>query len=257
MLFTLLGQLRGVGVLSPIYYFLYYCFTPIEKFKASDMRLGRRNYAVVLLPAMVLTYYIPLFAMLEWPNLPGRQSWLFVWQMFPIWVSLASWFLSGFIFDTTSSDRFSPNRDLAIIRYTIGSLAGLSSGVWLWTLVNAATYDNVLGFFVPQSLPIHTNNYVDFAREFLKIDQISLFGNTFLWLAYLFWDMKHAGMVRTSWFSLTIYLLSSLLVLGPGATAGLGWLWRENVLATTRHKDALTEATAAKHDARHQGKEAE
>ncbi|KAK3307212.1 uncharacterized protein B0T15DRAFT_167512 [Chaetomium strumarium] len=34
--------------------------------------------------------------------------------------------------------------------------------------------------------------------------------------------------------------LVSVLAVGPGATLGLGWLWREHILASRRHKDALT-----------------
>jgi len=206
---------------------------------------------------MILVYYIPAFAMFEWPTLPGRQAWLFFWQMFPVWISLTTWFLTALIPDTTFSDRFNPNRDLSIIRYTIGSLAAISSAVWIWTLTESAKQHNILTIFTPQSLPIHTTNYIDFTREFLRIDQISLFANTFLWLAYLFWDMKHAGMVQTSWFALTVYFASSLLVLGPGTTAGLGWLWRENTLATTRHKDAITESSVVQHPVKHPDKEAQ
>jgi hypothetical protein len=73
-----------------------------------------------------------------------------------------------------------------------------------------------------------------------------MFGNTFLWLGYLFWDLKVAGMLQTRWFVLVLYLVTSTLVLGPGATAGLGWLWREYVLANSRHKDAITEASVGR-----------
>jgi hypothetical protein len=239
----LLGQLMGIGVVSPVYYFLSYVYTPIEKFSASDMRLGRRNYALTLLPTVLLLYYAPVYAMLEWPTLPGRESWLFFWQMYPVWISLATALLSMFIPDTTLRDRYVPNRDLPIIRYTIGVLATISSIVWIWTAMSSPNLHSFLNLFWPKNLPIHAIDFVSFTREFLKFDEISLFGNTFLWLGYFFWDMKHAGMVRTSWFTLVLYLVTSVVVIGPGATAGLGWLWRENVLATKRHKNAITEET--------------
>jgi hypothetical protein len=249
-LFTSLGQLLGIGVVSPIYYFLYYVFTPIENFKASDMRLGRMNYALAILPALLLTYYIPAFAMMDSPTLAVRDSWLFFWQLFPFWTLFATTLMSIFVHDSTVSDRFNaPNRDLPVIRYTIGTLVALSSATWLWTCYNASDVPSFYRLFVPEILPSKSTDYVTFAREFLKLDELSLFGNTFLWLGYLFWDMKAAGMVKASWFKLIFYLLCTTCALGPGAAAGLGWLWREDILANTRHKDAVTVARIATQNA--------
>jgi hypothetical protein len=246
-LFTLLGQLLGIGVLSPLYYYLYYVYTPIEKFKASDMRLGCMNYALTVLPTMVLAYYIPAFAMLNWPSLSGREAWLFFWQMFPIWIAITTLVLSSFILDTTNSDKLhAPSRDMQVIKYTIGSLVMVSSAVWLWTFITSSSTLNFIDLFLPQIFPTKTTNLVDFTREFLKFDEVSLFGCTFLWLAYLFWDLKVAGMAKISWLMLTIRALCSILLIGPGGTAGLAWLWRENILASTRHKDAITEASLEK-----------
>jgi hypothetical protein len=237
-----LGQLRGIGIVSPIYYLLHYTFAPIENLKSSDMRLGRMNYALVLLPTLILTYYIPAYAMLYWPTLSGRESWLFLWQMFPVWIFLTTRLLSSFFQDTTVTDRFeSPNRDLPIIRYTIGTLVTVSSIVWGFTCIRAIFQIGLFGVFIPEILPGQTNNLAAFTREFFKFDEIFLFGNTFLWLGLLFWDLKYAGMLMTSWIQLLAYLIGSVLVLGPGATAGLGWLWRENILASKRHRDAIIE----------------
>lgn len=202
------------------------------------MRLGRRNFALALLPIMILTYYGPLYAMLEWNTNTGREAWLFVWQMFPIWVMLGGILSSFVVPDTTVSDRFNaPDSDLPIIRYTIGTLVTISSVSWSRTYMTSPY--NMLSIFMPETLPTNTKDFVSFTREFLRVDGISLFGHTFLWLGYLFWDLKHAGMVQAGWLKISLYFVCSLVAFGPGATAGLGWLWRENVLATTRHKDAI------------------
>jgi hypothetical protein len=217
------------------------------------MRLGRMNYALVVLPTLILTYYIPAFAMFDWPTISGREAWLFVWQMFPVWISITTTLLSWFIPDTTVSDRFeSPNRDLPVIRYTIGILSLISSAVWLWTCIAAFPQNKITGILIPRSLPGQTTNLVTFIREFLKFDEILLFANTFMWLGYLYWDMKYAGMLKTSWVRILVYLLTSVMLLGPGATAGAGWLWRENILASKRHKDAVTEKSLTEERGRSQ-----
>ena len=64
-------------------------------------------------------------------------------------------------------------------------------------------------------------------------------GASFLWLLYLFGNLKKAGMVGDSWLSIIIKGTVMLLLAGPGVTVGLGWLWRERILATMWHKDAL------------------
>jgi hypothetical protein len=40
--------------------------------------------------------------------------------------------------------------------------------------------------------------------------------------------------------------LASVVVLGPGATAGLGWLWREGVMFKRREKEVLLREVEAK-----------
>jgi hypothetical protein len=67
-----------------------------------------------------------------------------------------------------------------------------------------------------------------------------------VWLAFLFWDMQKAGMLKEGW--LRTVLMGCVLVplVGPGATLGIGWLFREQILATRRHKDALTPESVAR-----------
>ncbi|KAF4334071.1 FAD NAD(P)-binding domain protein [Fusarium beomiforme] len=244
-LFTLLGQIRGIGVISPLYYALHYISSPIENFKATDMRLTRMNNTLSILPAMILTYYIPFCGMMFSPTLLGRQSWLFVWQMFPIWIGIMTSILPNAFPSTTMSDRINaPKRDLPLIRFMIGSLVGLSACVWIWAW-STAPYGEP-GIFFPITLPLATSDLTAFMREFLKFDETFLFAATFIWLGCLFWDMKHAGMLQVSWLKIVIYATCTVVILGPGAAAGLGWLWREDIITNRRHKAAVTEATAAR-----------
>lgn len=83
-----------------------------------------------------------------------------------------------------------------------------------------------------------------FARSFLQWDQVFLVFNSFIWLAYMFWDLKHAGMIANGWLTIMAFGVAATIVLGPGAAIGLGWLWREETLAYKRHKDAVTSTWA-------------
>ncbi|KAF9766742.1 hypothetical protein IL306_000815 [Fusarium sp. DS 682] len=244
-LFTLLGQVRGIGVLSPLYYALHYVSSPIENFKATDMRLTKMNYTLSILPAMILTYYVPFYGMMFSPTPLGRQSWLFVWQMFPIWIAITTFILSNVFPNTMMHDRINaPKRDLPLMRLTIGTLVGFSACVWIWAW-STASYGGEAIFFA-FILPLATSDLTAFMREFLKFDETFLFAATFIWLGCLFWDMKHAGMLQVSWLKIAIYATCTIVMFGPGAAAGLGWLWREEIITNRRHKAAITEATATK-----------
>jgi hypothetical protein len=236
--------LLGIGVVCPIYYFLHYVTTPIEKFKMTDMRLTRLNYSKAILPVLVLVYYLPAYAMFQGPTLSAREKSLFFWQLSPIWISLTGLLVSSFIPNTVREDRMnSPKRDLGVMRYTIGGLALHSAIVWIG-LIWFGPY-SFYDLFVPSKAPIQSSELVPFIRDFLKVDEISLVSVSLLWLAYSFWDIKYAGMVQTSWTQIVLYGAASIAVVGPGATVGLGWLWREDIITNKRHKDALTPESVA------------
>lgn len=209
------------------------------------MRLTRMNYTLGVLPTMILAYYMPLYAMMFWPTLSGRESWLFFWQMCPIWIAITNFLLTYAFPNTIMHDRIkAPKCDLPVMRYTIGTFVTLSAAVWLWTCVTSPY--SLFNIFVPRAIPTRVSHLTAFSREFFKFDEGFLFTNTFLWLGYLFWDMKHAGMVQNSWLKILIYAISTILALGPGAALGLGWLWREDIVTNKRHKAAITEATAGR-----------
>lgn len=200
------------------------------------------NYTRGILPSIILTYYIPVYAMIFWTTLYGRQAWLFIWQMFPIWFAIMTFTLSRTFPDTMMHDRiYATKRDLPVIIFTISTLIGLSACFWIWAWFPAL--DGIATVFIPCALPTTSSDLTTFAREFLKFDEMFLFAATFIWLGYLFWDMKHAGMLRATWLRIVLYAVGTAVMIGPGAAAGAGWLWREDIITNKRHKSAITEAT--------------
>ena len=71
-------------------------------------------------------------------------------------------------------------------------------------------------------------------------NHILLSASTYLWLAYFSWDAKFAGMIKTGWVKMIAIMVLSTVVVGPGASAGIVWLWREWVITEKRHRAALT-----------------
>lgn len=60
-----------------------------------------------------------------------------------------------------------------------------------------------------------------------------------VWIGLCLWDLKAAGMVQRSWFALVLCSVCLMLAGGPGTMVGLMWLYREETLASSRHKMAV------------------
>jgi hypothetical protein len=231
-------QFFGVGVVMAVYCFIHYIQSPVENFRARDLRLTDMSYTVSVLPAMIVAHYIPLYcSFLPSIDPQTRHMWNWIWQPFPVYVSILQFVLKKTVMpDTVREDRIdNPSRDLPTIRYTIGTLCAISTATWRYTLYAAPFSWATL--FVPNIALDQTGD--EYIRMFLQFDQIFAIGACFLWLMYLYSDMKRAGMMEDSWISIVLKGAASLVVMGPGATVGLGWLYRERLLATKWHKDAL------------------
>ncbi|KAK3294210.1 uncharacterized protein B0H64DRAFT_418187 [Chaetomium fimeti] len=237
-IYIALGQLVGIGLAAPLYTFIHYVLSPIENFSALDQRLTRTRTTYAALPAVLLTYLLPFVLTLTWPDLPTRQALLYAWQLYPAWLSLAVWGIGRLLFkDEMETDKvYRTQRDLGVMRWYLGVLGVLAAGVWWWSWWGVGLAE----VFVPVGLPRSMGDFYGFAGQLLRWDEMFGLGSLLVWLAYLFWDLRAAGMLREGWLRVVGMGLVSVLVVGPGATIGMGWLFREHILATRRHKDALT-----------------
>jgi hypothetical protein len=194
-------------------------------------------YTRSIFPAMLLCFYAPLYLSYLSPSFSNRIIWNWVWQMFPVWVTFSQSLAAYTIIpDTINYDRIhATERDWPTIRFTIGSFVALSAATWIYTLSHSPF--SLCELFVPRLEIPHT--LVENLRNFIQYDFLFTSGSALLWLGYLFYDMKKAGMVNTSWSRIIPMAALTTLALGPGAAVGLGWLWREQILAIKRHKAAV------------------
>jgi hypothetical protein len=239
-LFLLTAQFWSIGLTMPVYCWAFYVISPIEIFGALDQRLTWRNWTPTILPAALMCWTIPHFAMLFYPDPIIQQKIAFLWQPSPLWMCILTWILSRFVADTTEKDKVDkPLGDLPTIRLTLGAGVALSAAVWLWSIV--------LGPFTMQELFIPVGplwaipDLTSFTRAFMQLDMIYGFGAALLLVVYLFGDLQSAGMMDANWASVVVLGAAVTFALGPGAALGLGWMWREEIIATRKHKDALTE----------------
>lgn len=190
--------------------------------------------------------------MLFHPVASDRQAWLFVWQLFPVYLAVASFVLSriplrlpGKRAERTAMQKL--DAEVRGARVCIGALVALAVGVWWWTWVGSgASVRGMVGLFVPRGLPSgELPSLEGFAAEFLRWDEMFVFAGVLGWLGYLFADLVVVRGVL-GWMEVLGCGLASVVVLGPGATAGLGWLWREEVMFKRREKEVLLREVEAK-----------
>lgn len=215
LLFGIAAQSLGVGSITPLYFFLHYIQSPVSGFAAFDQRLLNVAAASTALPALVLASGLPVLTLYFAPDLSVSG----LWQLFPASLSLLHYLLRKFaVRDTTNHDRiYGPFTDLPHIRFAVRVLAATSALAF-----NLARWRE----FSQSTIFVHDGKYA-FTLA------------CFFWLGLLFKDLKEAEIVSTAWSSLVSFFLLCTFVCGPGAAMALGWLWREEMLASKRAAGAV------------------
>jgi len=231
--FMIYFQLVGIGVVAPLFYFLHYIFTPASKFYAADNRLVRTSYAKTVIPALVLGYLIPLWAMYSPTfSLSTRQAWNFVWQFFPILIVGFHGLFARMVKDTTEFDRYqNVTADLPYLRLAYIFSAVVSAGMYWYAY--AVTPIPLLDLFF--------KDIADSGREWssltealgimLKLDDVFCFASSAVWTLLCFRDLKSDGRLKTGWIKVLGTMVLSTVAVGPGASFALMWWWREEILA--------------------------
>jgi glucan phosphoethanolaminetransferase (alkaline phosphatase superfamily) len=199
--FVLIGRITGLGIVNPIYLFVNYVFSPVEAFKATDMRLTSTKYTKGILPMMVLWHYLPVLLMYSWPTFLGQASWHLFWKINPLLISVSLLLISRCFADTTMQDRVhNPLCDLPTIYSTLGLTTALSAAARvrnfaqgsilpsnMWALATASRHDDIC---------IFTDAVINEALLSLSV---------FMWLGYLLWDLKHSGMIQAGYLKIILF----------------------------------------------------
>lgn len=232
LIYSMLSQLVGIGLIGPLYFFFHYLQCSIDKYMAADNRLVQMKYARTLLPAMVLGYVLPVtFQFGPWDD-STVQSIYALWQIFPLTIALLHWLFSSFVADTTNEDRLlNPLADLVSLRRLYAVTAVIPAVLNLYVRLSSPTtlLDIFFGGIGHQLRPV--NLISEGIYYFLKCDSLLVFAAAFYWIILNLRDLKEAGMLKTSWATIILRLAGLTLICGPGAAIMTAWAWREELLA--------------------------
>lgn len=215
----MLAQMIPIGLLSPIFFYLYYVLTPTEQPKGVGSRIFDKASASAVLPTVLLAYFVPHFFCYFHPSLEARNWWNWIWQLYPVWGAAALYLFSRL---------YAHQRELRVVRATVAALAVVSTVVYWYTL--SMSNLPLLEIFAPDYL-IQSPDSAELAlRTIIQYDFICTFAAGYLWLAFHFWDLKASG-VQVSLVRLFGASFIVGTVFGPGALLLFGWIWREELLA--------------------------
>lgn len=244
---ALAGQLVGFGVVCPLYCFLSYVYAHNQQPVTSN----HRDSLAAILPALLVGYFIPACAMFFWPDLRERQAWLFLWQLYPVCISLVYHAVTITLLASRTGDppiAKKLHRDLILVRLSVGLPVVLACTVWMWTRL--ASPSGLADIFIPSVAPSSAlPDFTAFCGQFLRWDAIFVLGPTMVWVGYMLTESKNAGLLDVGWIKLSLGALAITAMVGPGATIGLGWWWREEVIAAKHEKEVLLQEVVAKVDA--------
>ncbi|KAI1413267.1 hypothetical protein F5Y13DRAFT_198987 [Hypoxylon sp. FL1857] len=225
--FSLVAQVLGIGIVAPLYYFLYITFGPT----ASDLTQVRPQHLTVLdrnsiplLPIVLVLYTAVVFAMFCSPNLADRHFWAWALQLVPLWIGLLNVIADRFLglFRSKRSSSASPKPILV-------ALGLISAGVWVYILLSSPY--SLSTIFLPE--PGQQSEFLPHIRKAIQSDELGTFMSSLLWLAYSFFDLYSAGLIGNEWLFKAASLPIINLLCGPGATFIIGWYMRELALASS------------------------
>jgi hypothetical protein len=152
---------------------------------------------------------------------------MWFWQLYSVRISVA-YFVIKFVF------RMLPLEPITLkLRYrtclylVLGPIIAISAAVWIHTLVSSPHPLTTL--FIPGELDRSLENeFFARMRKTLQYDGLFCFSAAFLWLGVLAIDMGRASLVSAT--VRAVVAVASVRMVGPGATFGMLWLWRESSL---------------------------
>ncbi len=226
-IFCILALRFGIGVISPCYYFLHFVFSRVEKFAAADARLTNVAYTRTILPLILLSISAPVFlALTGYSVTVDKVSWHWHWILQPpFMVTIIQWILVKAQLSKVSMHEDTmgnQKRDLSYIRWCVYTLSAISAATWISAELSDAS-----------SLSLLPGDFVEANRHGILLS--SLF-----WVGLLLHDIKSAGMVKDSWVKILAVGLMAGVIAGPAVAVALGWMWREEILASKRERQALT-----------------
>lgn len=264
----------------PIFHFLHYVQSPLDKYAAPDNRLTVVSYTKTVVVSIIFGFLVPtiLYAVRlgpcsPWPLMDetSHQSlslYSLFWQLSPLWVMLTQRMLVlTAVVDTTARDRIhNPRADLSYLRWAYGfaAAAGGMPHLYEWAHASrpiteyvqymvgnpvtgaAATLQEPMSMPLLRVLLTHVQQVLvsQFDQTLLSSYHLGRMVSSIsglIWVLLHVRDLKRAKKTQTSWLQIIAVGSITTLVGGSGTAMVVGWAWREEILARAGSRRDLKE----------------
>lgn len=185
------------------------------------------SYTVTVAPLLFAFSILPKLLIWSGSDFQEQAEWTL--QRMPYLTGAAQFLLACSIIPATQPfDRlWAVRRDVPWIRATMGLLVAAS--------------------VVSRTYLLATSGLEQGADGILSLlqSELGFAASVVYWLVLVNRDFWEAGMQKPgwSWSGATLVSAAVSVLVGPNALLGAGWLWREEVILRTRHKDAEVESS--------------
>ncbi|KAJ9252972.1 hypothetical protein DTO207G8_4492 [Paecilomyces variotii] len=252
-LFLMISQIKGIGTIAPLYYFIHYVSGPLETTPPSPSTISDSSIDVheakALFPAVLIGYYIPTVVQnLPMVSLSVRQIFCGYWQLYPIRLSivhhgLSLWYSAAAKATDTKrlqSGRSSSDNDMAHIRRAYLITGGISAAVYFYVrfLSGIPTWDVFIRGMLhsPAAVAAAVTSVTDGMVPAMKYDAFFTFVSGLLWISLTFGDLKAGGILRFGTVRVVSVMLLVVYFFGPGAATAFCWGWREEILHAAKRR---------------------
>ncbi|KAL3480509.1 hypothetical protein BJX99DRAFT_244257 [Aspergillus californicus] len=208
ILTAFVSQSQGIGGAATLYFLLDYLQSPLEYILVSNYSSIRLPAARTLLPALILGYYLPLWAGCTTLSPVGNRICAFMWPLNGLLVPSLQLLLAAFTSSTAPTKEKRP--DMGHVRWTIILLAAVSG-----LLFHHVRLDTSATSF----------------REFPLFQYDALFTmlSGMTWIILSFLDLQVYG-IQISLLKVAAVFAGTAIAGGPGVAFAVCWAWREEVI---------------------------
>ncbi|KAH8654695.1 hypothetical protein BGZ61DRAFT_541383 [Ilyonectria robusta] len=232
LLWCFLFHSQSFGLVGPLW-FLASIFTSRKlSYHAPTNRAVPTAIAKILLPAVLIGHVLPtVLLFVPYSNLVFLQYLVAFWQFNPILMVALIEGLARFTSSTTRRPAGDFNQDLPYLARTYGVLSGISALISIATVVAALSspHLSLTSIICPRDSFAPVHSFADGVFIFFQNDFLVTAIAAFLWCVVSIWDLYRMGLTNHGVLKGAAAVIFGYIIVGPGATVGGVWYWREHV----------------------------
>ncbi|KAI9369909.1 hypothetical protein BJX61DRAFT_545113 [Aspergillus egyptiacus] len=230
LIFAFLAQLVSIGKLAGIYFLIDLFWARVTKFPSVASTRIRSPIVLAALAALLFFYYPFTFgSYFARGPLETRLQINALWQFFPLLSPLVQLAILPFLADVAPSAS-NPRPELrSLLRLAIGIPSAIAAVGFQYVRLGLPAGVSMLHVFLPTDALGPVDSFEMAVRRLLQYDYVFWVLAGYYWFVLCFWDLQKAG-AEVQWGKILGVLVIGTVAVGPGATYGVLWLVREEMM---------------------------